>query len=352
MAKGHEMRVEAPIEVLKAANITPERFRANLRYIAKVVGKKTPNIIQPNYRDIGSVLKITWLASALKHFERNPSLQRLVNRLENKDEFESHMLTLWFAQKVLSNQGKIEFEPDHGDIKFVFNGHVVHFECKQIEESQDLKRTYKEHVQHCQQLKKMVDDRFQYDIKYYNQNELENLGKLIAPVIPNLKYPGGTRISPDIWLATNIRQNGDVKSQLELYLQGYLQDPDTGDMMPMTLFLAASKALSLIGPKMNEEKRLFNTIGGGRKQLDRTKPSILVLEISNVMGNRGNMKHYVQTLFKPKVNTRLSAIVLLSYMHTPMGFDITLQTVRNPYCMNPLPETFYSILREKRPSLK
>jgi hypothetical protein len=119
----------------------------------------------------------------------------------------------------------------------------------------------------------------------------------------------------------------------------------------MSIYFYKGKTFSLIGPQIDELSKLNDVVDYAREQLSRENTSILVLGISDLMGNMGALKRRIQELFESEQNKKFNAILLLSYFYLPEGINTTLLTIRNPFCASPLPESFYAIIKERRDEL-
>lgn len=349
-----ENRVVFEIEkdVLASAEFSKNQLEADLQYLSKVLGEDMMNLTSKNLNNLAGMQRLHYVAESLRFFEGNDSLDRFLERFNTPQEAASHLPTLFFGHHLLGEEDGVRFEPDTGDIHFEWEDESVIFEFKRPRESEEVQKHRRRNMDALEDVSEVVDDRFQYDIRYQNPEDLTNLPELLERKLPEINASGETMLSETVKLRTTEKDDAGYPEdvpEMTLAMHSSVKDTDKGEWRPAVIQMGVDGSVSIAGPTMDERDKLENLIDRARKQLEKNHPAIVVIEIGSIMGAISDLKRRIQRLFQSQKNTRLNAVVLFSYQFgiEEGGVKATMRTIRNPYCANKLPDKFYNILRDR-----
>jgi hypothetical protein len=88
------------------------------------------------------------------------------------------------------------------------------------------------------------------------------------------------------------------------------------------------------------------------RQLPIDAPGVVVLDVSGVVGGHKHWVPLIQRRLQPKINTRISAVVVLDRALAKEGPRVEGQVIVNQHARNPLPragiERLEGIIRPRR----
>lgn len=333
-------------DALETSELTLDQVQRDLRCLSEALGETLLRITDFEVSGTNELIQLHHLAESISFFDENETLNRLLDRFESSPEAYSHIPTLFFARYILGGSDEIEFEPDPGDILLDWQGESVTFEFKRPRMSEGNKQYWQQHRDVLDELITILDDDFQYDIRYDAEHYLNLLFPLLEAAVGDLNSPGRTRLRNGV--EVNLQETEGFNDETpigSMIFPGSMMDKDTGDWLPMTTYAGPEATFSIAGPKIDETEKLANLVDGARKQLNEGTPNVVVIHTGDMMDSIGNLKRKAQGMFKASSNTRLNAVVLWDYHYTNDGeVEVTSRTVRNPYAANDLPSEFFDSL--------
>jgi hypothetical protein len=96
------------------------------------------------------------------------------------------------------------------------------------------------------------------------------------------------------------------------------------------------KTIGLFGPEINFSKIIKNIIKRASHQFIKDSPFIVIVNNGRMLGNNKDNIQAIESLFQPSINTRYSAVVLLSTHDLRERNDFT--KIINPYAITPIPK--------------
>lgn len=344
-----ELEFEINKDILDSAEFPAEQFLVDLEYLGETIGDTILNITPTEIADLNLIRMLHYLAESFAFFEETESTDRLIQRFKSPPEAQSHIPTVFFSRYILGDLGEIEFEPDGGDLILTWRDTEILFEFKRPRESQEVQEYREQHKQKLDDIKEILDTRFQYDIRYEVPHDIEVLFPLLEDAVSKINGPGKTLLSGTTELTARESGGFNEVSPIDGFIMDiWMLDKDSGEWRPLTQYSGQDATFSIAGPKIDERDKLDSLIDTARRQLEKERPTIIAIHIGNLMGSISDLKRRAQGLFKGSENTRINAIILFdhSFPSVEGGLQFTTRTIRNPYAESPIPEGFFDNLSD------
>ena len=332
--------------ILETTELSVGQIEADLKYLYDVLGEYFQRIVGSEINSTYDIYYLHHLAEALKFFEENESLEKLIDRFESDQEAYSHIPTLFFASRILGDSAAIEFEPERGDILLDWEDESVTFEFKRPRISEEAAKYWEQHREILDEVESILDDDFQYTISYDKKGDFHQILPQLISEADSLNSPGRARLANTIEVDLQETEGFNDEAPIRaMIMPGKMMDKDTGNWSPMTTYASSEATFSIAGPKVDETEKLADLISGARKQLTSETPNVIVIYTGDMLDSFANLVRATQDMFKSTSNTRINAVVLWEYNYSDSGeIEVTSRPVRNPFASSELPNGVFELL--------
>ena len=287
-------------------------------------------------KNYGHFLLILSLSKNLSTLNAVDGYEELIDKLKKEKNFDSFVFEAEIAAKIREKVFDVVLEPlsnqkgPSPDLKFSIDNEDIYVECKSKTPSSNRSSAYNFHNLLWEKLKKKdICDGTQIDL-YVRDITIPSLKDTTKFVNSHVSDSHSQVLTEDETLYLNIKKGSGVFSTGSLYsnvvnLPSTYFDMLSGTYVAQSLFLGRF-SFSVIGPYIDESAGVVEAIKTARKQLPKSKPSIVVINSSLVLGKVDEIKKNIRRLFQPKKNTRLSAVVVYKSLGDFQGKSHTVES--------------------------
>ncbi len=260
-----------------------------------------------------------------------------------KNDYTATNFVSIFAEYLVSKVDDIELEPTienqetKPDIRCMFNGNEIYFECKEMNFI-DHAKIKTEHLELLEIFKKNIRGAGQYTVTYtesFNDESLLLHTKRIGERREQVKGNGtiyNSKNDKEIIKVEYRELESPVPPEfnisLDLDMKMYTE---AGHHFATSGFTRGNQTFLFQGPIIDYKTKIEKKIKKSSKQAVIGKSFFLVIPKESILGDFFEAKTHIENSFQPTKNTRFSGVIIVEHMK-----DVKCIYIPNPFSSNAL----------------
>lgn len=350
MTKTREVRISISDGILQSTARDINEIKSHFANLTCIFKDKFLQLFPAEIHDFPTLNMILTLSDSFEKIRNCEGFEKHINNYNKKTLFSNYFVTL-LASFLVPKVTKLILEPNlksslaHPDIYIELQKENAYLECKLINTSQF--DYYEEHRHIFDLLSEYIhfphEVTFTYKIPL-SDSRIKELAVKIAEKGLLVTCQGTIINEKDVDVYITRRETSN--KCFTLILGGTMVDVPSNRRHPNHIFMENGLTIAINGPTVDSSKVLIKKLHDSRRQLDSGNPSILVIDANSLLGGLSENVRTLTNAFKPNINTRFSAILLVAYGTTVNQNYISFNLVTNPFACHPLPRNIQALFKD------